>query len=106
MSRSLDDARRRQSKITVGSHSLPTEAYDTSTSPGSPRDREARDGTIAGGVREDECAEQCDIEPLSGTVFRKVTVRRRRQDMRKVPAIDNGEFCWGLRGKGMNGGVR
>lgn len=35
--------------------------------------------------------ELCDIEPLSGTVFRKVTVRRRRQDMRKVPAVDTGE---------------
>ncbi|XP_022919402.2 uncharacterized protein [Onthophagus taurus] len=34
--------------------------------------------------------ELCDIEPLSGTVFRKVTVRRRRQDMRKMQAIDNG----------------
>ncbi|KAF5307341.1 hypothetical protein FQR65_LT07058 [Abscondita terminalis] len=34
--------------------------------------------------------EQCDIESLSGTVFRKVTVQRRRQEMRKVPAIDNG----------------
>lgn len=35
--------------------------------------------------------ELCDIEPLSGTVFRKVTVRRRRQDMRKLPAVDTGE---------------
>jgi hypothetical protein len=35
--------------------------------------------------------ELCDIEPLSGTVFRKVTVRRRRQDMRKIPAVDTGE---------------
>ncbi|KAH0809362.1 hypothetical protein GEV33_013424 [Tenebrio molitor] len=34
--------------------------------------------------------ELCDIEPLSGTVFRKVTVRRRRQDMRKIPAVDTG----------------
>ncbi|XP_018565614.1 uncharacterized protein LOC108906745 [Anoplophora glabripennis] len=35
--------------------------------------------------------ELCDIEPLSGTVFRKVTVRRRRQEnMRKVPAVDTG----------------
>lgn len=93
VSRSLDDAKRRQSKITAGSHSLPTEAYDTSISTnvttGSPRDREE---TIACSAREDESAEQCDIEPLSGTVFRKVTVRRRRQDLRKVPAIDNGEF--------------
>lgn len=35
--------------------------------------------------------ELCDIEPLSGTVFRKVTVRRRRQDIRKIPAVDTGE---------------
>lgn len=35
--------------------------------------------------------ELCDIEPLSGTVFRKVTVRRRRQEMRKIPAVDSGE---------------
>lgn len=35
--------------------------------------------------------ELCDIEPLSGTVFRKVTVRRRRQEMRKLPAVDSGE---------------
>lgn len=37
--------------------------------------------------------ELCDIEPLSGTVFRKVTVRRRRQDnFKKMPAVDTGEF--------------
>lgn len=36
--------------------------------------------------------ELCDIEPLSGTVFRKVTVRRRRQDMRKIPAVDTGKI--------------
>ncbi|RZB39337.1 hypothetical protein BDFB_004261 [Asbolus verrucosus] len=36
--------------------------------------------------------ELCDIEPLSGTVFRKVTVRRRRQDMRKIPTVDTGEY--------------
>ncbi|KAF5300077.1 hypothetical protein FQA39_LY11269 [Lamprigera yunnana] len=41
--------------------------------------------------REDDVfTEQCDIEPISGTVFRKVTVQRRRQEMRKIPAIDNG----------------
>lgn len=40
--------------------------------------------------------ELCDIEPLSGTVFRKVTVRRRRQDMRKIPAVDTGEYERGL----------
>ncbi|KAI4460202.1 hypothetical protein MML48_6g00011300 [Holotrichia oblita] len=34
--------------------------------------------------------ELCDIEPLSGTVFRKVTVRRRRQDYRKISASENG----------------
>ncbi|XP_064212503.1 uncharacterized protein LOC664073 isoform X2 [Tribolium castaneum] len=34
--------------------------------------------------------ELCDIEPLSGTVFRKVTVRRRRQDMRKIQTVDTG----------------
>lgn len=34
--------------------------------------------------------ELCDIEPLSGTVFRKVTVRRRRQEMRKVASADTG----------------
>ncbi|XP_030760495.1 uncharacterized protein LOC115885657, partial [Sitophilus oryzae] len=33
----------------------------------------------------------CDIEPISGTVFRKMTVRRRRQEnMRKLPAVDAG----------------
>lgn len=37
--------------------------------------------------------ELCDIEPLSGTVFRKVTVRRRRQEMRKLPAVDTGKCC-------------
>lgn len=36
--------------------------------------------------------ELCDIEPLSGTVFRKMTVRRRRQDLRKLPAVDTGKF--------------
>ncbi|XP_066246209.1 uncharacterized protein [Euwallacea similis] len=35
--------------------------------------------------------ELCDIEPLSGTVFRKMTVRRRRQhNMRKINAVDSG----------------
>nr|XP_023023057.1 uncharacterized protein LOC111511278 [Leptinotarsa decemlineata] len=35
--------------------------------------------------------ELCDIEPISGTVFRKVTVRRRRQDSaRKISAVDAG----------------
>ncbi|XP_060527317.1 uncharacterized protein LOC132702588 isoform X2 [Cylas formicarius] len=33
----------------------------------------------------------CDIEPVSGTVFRKMTVRQRRQEnMRKMPAVDAG----------------
>lgn len=43
----------------------------------------------------EETVELCDIEPLSGTVFRKVTVRRRRQEnMRKMPAVDTGEcYC-------------
>lgn len=37
--------------------------------------------------------ELCDIEPLSGTVFRKVTVRRRRHhDIRKISTSDNGEL--------------
>lgn len=36
--------------------------------------------------------ELCDIEPFSGTVFRKVTVRRRRQDMRKMPTVDTGKI--------------
>lgn len=48
-----------------------------------------------GGTREERefvPVELCDIEPLSGTVFRKVTVRRRRQDMRKMAAVDSGEF--------------
>lgn len=36
--------------------------------------------------------ELCDIEPFSGTVFRKVTVRRRRQDMRKIQTVDTGKI--------------
>lgn len=36
--------------------------------------------------------ELCDIEQISGTVFRKVTVRRRRQEMRKIPAVDTGKL--------------
>lgn len=36
--------------------------------------------------------ELCDIEPISGTVFRKVTVRRRRQDMRKIQTVDTGKI--------------
>ncbi|KAK9875209.1 hypothetical protein WA026_006000 [Henosepilachna vigintioctopunctata] len=47
----------------------------------------------AGGGRDERDfvpLELCDIEPLSGTVFRKVTVRRRRQDMRKMAAVDSG----------------
>lgn len=40
---------------------------------------------------EPQAIELCDIEPISGTVFRKVTVRRRRQEMRKVPAVDTGK---------------
>lgn len=39
---------------------------------------------------EQQPIELCDIEPISGTVFRKVTVRRRRQEMRKVAAVDTG----------------
>lgn len=34
--------------------------------------------------------ELCDLEPASSAVFRKVTVRRRRQDMRKIAAVDKG----------------
>lgn len=41
--------------------------------------------------RDEVPIELCDIEPISGTVFRKVTVRRRRQDMRKMPAVDAGK---------------
>lgn len=43
-------------------------------------------------LEEQQTIELCDIEPISGTVFRKVTVRRRRQEMRKVPAVDTGKF--------------
>lgn len=43
---------------------------------------------------EQQAIELCDIEPISGTVFRKVTVRRRRQEMRKIPAVDTGELGW------------
>ncbi|XP_076257661.1 bitesize isoform X3 [Rhynchophorus ferrugineus] len=45
-------------------------------------------------IMKDDCedpgpVELCDIEPISGTVFRKMTVRRRRQEnMRKLPAVD------------------
>ncbi|KAH1005526.1 hypothetical protein HUJ04_006486 [Dendroctonus ponderosae] len=40
---------------------------------------------------DNSCVETCDIEPLSGTVFRKMTVRRRRQqNMRKMAAMDTG----------------
>ena len=39
-------------------------------------------------------SEDCDVEALSGTIFRKVTVRRRRQEMKKVSAIDNGKFLF------------
>lgn len=56
----------------------------------------AKDAKTCGSeeAEEEETAtpvELCDIEPLSGTVFRKVTVRRRRQEMRKLPAVDTGE---------------
>ncbi|KAL3277069.1 hypothetical protein HHI36_012430 [Cryptolaemus montrouzieri] len=47
----------------------------------------------SGGAREEReftPIELCDIEHISGTVFRKMTVRRRRQDMRKMAAVDNG----------------
>lgn len=90
LSKSLDDNRSKESKVPVhATHSLPEEngiASLTSKESGitSTEVRYARE--------EDVPNEQCDIEPLSGTVFRKVTVRRRRHDMRKVPAIDNGEF--------------
>lgn len=43
-------------------------------------------------LEEQQAVELCDIEPISGTVFRKVTVRRRRQEMRKIPAVDTGEL--------------
>lgn len=36
--------------------------------------------------------ELCDIESSSGTIFRKVTVRKRRQDMKKSVAIDDGKL--------------
>ncbi|XP_050297159.1 uncharacterized protein LOC126736703 isoform X2 [Anthonomus grandis grandis] len=60
-------------KMPFSTRSLPEEAY-------------GRDETEAG-----SSVEQCDIEPLSGTVFQKMTVRRRRQqNMRKMPAMDAG----------------
>lgn len=46
-------------------------------------------------LEEQQAVELCDIEPISGTVFRKVTVRRRRQEMRKIPAVDTGELIVG-----------
>lgn len=45
-------------------------------------------------LEEQQAVELCDIEPISGTVFRKVTVRRRRQEMRKIPAVDTGELLF------------
>lgn len=47
--------------------------------------------------KDDVPVELCDIEPISGTVFRKVTVRRRRQEMRKMPATDAGDACFIIR---------
>ncbi|KAL1513820.1 hypothetical protein ABEB36_003173 [Hypothenemus hampei] len=43
-------------------------------------------------VQDNPVVELCDIEPFSGTVFRKMTVRRRRQqqNVKKVSSIDAG----------------
>lgn len=39
----------------------------------------------------DEPLEDGVVETISGTLFRKVTVKRRRQEMKKAAAIDNGK---------------
>ncbi|CAH1134883.1 unnamed protein product [Ceutorhynchus assimilis] len=79
-SRSLSQSKssKEVKKMPFVTHSLPEEGYGKEE----PTGETNLDNTPV---------ELCDIEPLSGTVFRKMTVRRRRQqNMRKMAAMDAG----------------
>lgn len=88
LSKSLDETRKEKKMTVHATHSLPEEQIASMST----TKEDGNSSEVRYAREEDVPTEQCDIEPLSGTVFRKVTVRRRRQDMRKVPAIDNGEL--------------
>ncbi|KAJ8978323.1 hypothetical protein NQ317_015937 [Molorchus minor] len=84
---SLNDSRTKERRVgPIGSRSLPEDHSDNLEEIG------ATSAEVHFAKEETAPVELCDIEPLSGTVFRKVTVRRRRQEnMRKIPAVDTGE---------------
>lgn len=87
-----DGTKQTRLKCFGGVHSLPEQQSNN--------DNVEEIGTTSAEIhhgKEETTVELCDIEPLSGTVFRKVTVRRRRQEnMRKMPAVDTGEFSMSI----------
>ncbi|KRT84735.1 hypothetical protein AMK59_2270 [Oryctes borbonicus] len=68
-----------------------TESVETANVNNGSKEKDEPVAEVQSAIKEDGPAiELCDIEPISGTVFRKVTVRRRRQDIRKISTSDNG----------------
>lgn len=85
-----DEAKKNVEKRVSFDSNVPNNVDEDSKASGK-NDEEAVVPEVHFAKEETTPVELCDIEPLSGTVFRKVTVRRRRQDMRKIQAVDTGE---------------